>query len=215
MDQSLHRFECLDAAHVLHGLHDDPTDQESPTVPVGGNGATVWDATGRRYLDGFSGPRNALLCHGRKELAEAAADQMRQLAFGCTYSGLAIAPAIQLAARLKGLASEELTATFFITRSGKSCPLGRGGNASPLGDHKGGRSSPLSDLRTRSGHQHRGPRTPIRDLRRTARRDGLDFATSHRGHDKCPLVVKTGGASGKTTEHPWDSAMRDLGLEVI
>jgi adenosylmethionine-8-amino-7-oxononanoate aminotransferase len=78
-----------------------------------------------------------LLCHGRKELAEAAADQMRQLAFGCTYSGLAIAPAIQLAARLKGLASEELTATFFITRSGKSCPLAGGGTHPRWGIIKG------------------------------------------------------------------------------
>jgi hypothetical protein len=138
MGQSLHRFECLDAAHVLHGLYDDdPTDQESPTVLVGGNGAIVRDATGRRYLGGLSSPRNACLCHSRKELAEAAADQMRQQALERTYSGLANAPAIQLAARLKGIASEELTATFFITRSRKPCPLGRGGTHPRWGIKKG------------------------------------------------------------------------------
>jgi hypothetical protein len=39
MDQSFNRFQCLDAAHVLHSLYDsDTSDQERPTVLVGGNG---------------------------------------------------------------------------------------------------------------------------------------------------------------------------------
>jgi len=112
MDQSLSNFQRLDAAHVLHGLYD-PSDRESSTILVGGNGATVWDAAGRRYLDGLSGLWNTTLGHGRQELVEAAAEQMRRLAFCSTYSGFANIPAIQLAARLKTLAYEELTATFF------------------------------------------------------------------------------------------------------
>ena len=37
----------------------------------------------------------------------------------------------------------------------KALPFGQGGIASAPGDHKGGRSSPLSDLWSRSDHQHR------------------------------------------------------------
>jgi len=112
MDQSPNNLQRLDAAHVLHGLYD-PSDRESPTVLVGGNGATIQDATGCHYLDGLSGLWNTILGHGREELVEAAAQQMRQLAFCSTYSGLANVPAIELAARLKTLAYDGLTATFF------------------------------------------------------------------------------------------------------
>ncbi|MBI3455279.1 MAG: aspartate aminotransferase family protein [Candidatus Rokubacteria bacterium] len=107
------RYAELDE-YYLHPLAD-AADRGQLTVLVRGSGALVEDAEGRTYLDGLSGLWNTNLGHGRAELADAAADQMRRLAFGNTYSGFANVPALELAARLEALAYEGLRATFFTT----------------------------------------------------------------------------------------------------
>lgn len=53
---------------------------EVPTI-VRGEGAYVWDARGRRYLDGLAGLFVVNAGHGRAELAEAAAKQAGELAY--------------------------------------------------------------------------------------------------------------------------------------
>jgi putrescine aminotransferase len=103
-------------AHYLHPLSD-PADRGRLTVLVRGDGATVEDAAGRRYIDGLAGLWNVNLGHGRAELAEAAAEQMRRLAFASSYSGFANEPALELAGRLERLAYPGLRASFF-TASG-------------------------------------------------------------------------------------------------
>ena len=47
---------------------------------VSGDGVHVTDEDGRRYLDGTASLWNVNVGHGRKELADAAAAQMRELA---------------------------------------------------------------------------------------------------------------------------------------
>jgi len=98
--------------HYLHPLTD-PGDRERLTVLVKGEGVYVEDETGRRYIDGLAGLWNVSLGHGRTELADAAAQQMRQLAFANTYSGFGNPPALELAARLEELAYSGLKASFF------------------------------------------------------------------------------------------------------
>ncbi len=98
----------------LHPLTD-PADRGRLTVLVRGDGAVVEDAHGRRYIDGLAGLWNVNLGHGRAELAEAAAEQMRRLAFASTYSGFANEPALELARRLQELAYPGLEASFFTT----------------------------------------------------------------------------------------------------
>ena len=100
----------LDASY-LHPLTD-PNDRGRLTVLVRGEGVFVEDAEGRRYIDGLAGLWNVNLGHGRAELAEAAADQMRRLAFASTYSGFANIPALELAERLRQLAYPGLRASF-------------------------------------------------------------------------------------------------------
>ena len=51
-----------------------------PTI-VRGDGAYIWDAHGKRYLDGLAGLFVVQAGHGRTELAEAAAKQAAELAF--------------------------------------------------------------------------------------------------------------------------------------
>ncbi len=88
-------------------------DAEIPII-VRGEGCYVYDEHGRRYLDGLS----ALFCvnsgHGRPELADAAAAQMRELDFFTNWS-YAHPRAIELAERIAGLAPGGLERVFFTS----------------------------------------------------------------------------------------------------
>src|SRR4028118_2338702 len=59
--------------------HSSDPSVEIPTI-VRGDGVHIWDANGRRYLDGLSGLFVVQVGHGRTELAEAAAKQASELA---------------------------------------------------------------------------------------------------------------------------------------
>jgi adenosylmethionine-8-amino-7-oxononanoate aminotransferase len=78
-----------------------------------GEGARVWDAAGREYLDATAGLWFANVGHGRAELADAAAAQMRTLAAHHTFGDLANEPALQLAERVAALAPLDDGAVFF------------------------------------------------------------------------------------------------------
>jgi adenosylmethionine-8-amino-7-oxononanoate aminotransferase len=88
-------------------------DQEIPVL-VRGDGCYVYDNHGNRYLDGLS----ALFCvnigHGRADVAQAGAEQAKQLAFYSTWS-YAHPPAIELAARVASLAPGDLNRVFFTS----------------------------------------------------------------------------------------------------
>jgi adenosylmethionine-8-amino-7-oxononanoate aminotransferase len=86
---------------------------EVPTI-VRGDGAYVWDARGRRYLDGLSGLFVVNAGHGRTELAEAAAKQSAELAFFPLWS-YAHPTAIELAERIAALTPGDLNRVFFTT----------------------------------------------------------------------------------------------------
>jgi putrescine aminotransferase len=76
----------------------------APRVIVRGEGAYVWDAEGNRLLDV---PASLWYCnvgHGRAELAEVAAAQMRELAAYQTFQQFATPPAMKLAERVAALA---------------------------------------------------------------------------------------------------------------
>lgn len=89
---------------------------QSAPVPVitRGDGCYVWDATGRRYLDGLSALFVVQTGHGRHELADAAAKQASELAYFPIWS-YAHPKAIELAGRLAGMAPGDLNRVFFTT----------------------------------------------------------------------------------------------------
>src|SRR6266498_2212371 len=90
-------------------------EHEVPII-VRGEGCYVWDDHGNRYLDGLS----ALFCvnsgHGRTELGDAMAEQVRELDFITVWS-YAPPRAIELATRIASLAPGDLNRVFF-TNSG-------------------------------------------------------------------------------------------------
>jgi adenosylmethionine-8-amino-7-oxononanoate aminotransferase len=89
---------------------------EEHEVPVitRGEGCYVYDEHGKRYLDGLS----ALFCvnagHGRAELGEAAARQVKELGFFTNWS-YAHPVAIELAERIASLAPGDLNRVFFTS----------------------------------------------------------------------------------------------------
>jgi adenosylmethionine-8-amino-7-oxononanoate aminotransferase len=100
------------ARHLMR--HFGPVSAAGAPVFVRGEGCRLYDAEGRAYLDGLS----VLFCvnagHGRAELADAAAAQMRELAFATTWD--AVHPrAVELAARIAALAPGDLERVFFTS----------------------------------------------------------------------------------------------------
>ena len=93
-----------DKAFMLHPVSNLKQMRETgPLVIARGEGPYIWDTDGKKYLDGFAGLWNVNVGHGRRELAEAAATQINQIAFVPTFFGLASPPAIELATKLAGL----------------------------------------------------------------------------------------------------------------
>jgi len=102
-----------DQQHLIHSLHH-PADLTAPSIFVSGHGATVKDIDGREYIDGLAGLWNVNVGHGRIEMAEAAAAQMKKLAYFSGYAGSSTIPAIELAQRLVEIAPA-MQAAFFTS----------------------------------------------------------------------------------------------------
>jgi len=88
-------------------------------IIVRGEGAYVYDAHGRRYLDALAGLFVNQLGHGRTELAEAAAKQASELAFFPLWS-YAHPKAIELSERVASYAPGDLNRVFFTSGGGEA-----------------------------------------------------------------------------------------------
>jgi len=104
---------AADRRRLIHPLHH-PTNGD-PIVWTGGEGCTIVAADGRRYLDGLSGLWNVNVGHGRAELVDAAAAQMRTLAYCSGFAGSSNVPSIRLAERLVDLTGGAMEAVFFTS----------------------------------------------------------------------------------------------------
>jgi adenosylmethionine-8-amino-7-oxononanoate aminotransferase len=93
-------------------------DQDVP-IFVRGEGCELWDEDGNRYLDALSSLFCVNVGHGREELAEAAAQQARELAYATTWD-TAHPRAIELAERIAGLAPGDLNRVFFTSGGSES-----------------------------------------------------------------------------------------------
>src|SRR4051812_9012387 len=105
----------LDRRHVFHpfsvlGAHE----ADGPRrMIVGGEGSTVIDDQGRRYLDAMAGLWCVNVGYGRPELAEAMREQALKLPYYHSFSSMATdAPAV-LAERLVGLAPEGMSKVLY------------------------------------------------------------------------------------------------------
>ena len=110
------RLHQADLEHCIHPWTDFADwPRSGSTTMVRGEGAYVWDAAGRRFLDGIGGLWFANVGFGRRELIDAAAEQLARLPQYSYFTNLANPPATELAVKLAQLAPGDLNRTFFST----------------------------------------------------------------------------------------------------
>ena len=85
-----------------------------------GEGCRIWDIDGAEYLDATAGLWFANVGHGREEIADAVAAQLRTLAAHHIFGDQANEPALDLAAHVAELAPVDDAAVFFGTGGAES-----------------------------------------------------------------------------------------------
>jgi putrescine aminotransferase len=106
----------VDLAHLIHPLTDhSQLPGSGPLVIVRGEGCELIAESGQRLIDGMAGLWAVNLGHGREDLVEAAARQMRELPYAATFGGVSSPPAIELAAKIVELAPPGMTGVFFTS----------------------------------------------------------------------------------------------------
>ena len=106
----------LDRASWLHPFSS-LADQAArdPLVIREGRGTRVRDASGREYLDAMAGLWCVNAGFGRREIADAMAEQAGRLAYYHGFAGAVNEPAVRLAAKLLELAPVPMARVFFAS----------------------------------------------------------------------------------------------------
>nr|WP_264080518.1 aspartate aminotransferase family protein [Nesterenkonia natronophila] len=118
--QQTSRLQAAAKKHLwMHFTQHEAHAEKDVPIMVRGRGVHLWDAQGKRYIDGLAGLFTSQLGHGRHELAETAATQMSQLEFMPLWS-YAHPPAIELAQRLASDAPGDLNRVFFTNSGSES-----------------------------------------------------------------------------------------------
>jgi adenosylmethionine-8-amino-7-oxononanoate aminotransferase len=121
MDPRTRELWEKDRAHFLHPwTHFDLFKSEGSLVLTEAKGARVFDSQGKSYLDGIGGLWCVNIGYGRKEMAEAIAEQALKLPFYNTFVDTTNPPAAELAAKVASLAPGDLDHVFFTTSGSES-----------------------------------------------------------------------------------------------
>jgi len=98
-------IQALDSAHFLHPFTDfKDLNGRGARVMTHADDIYVWDSEGKRILDAMSGLWCVNVGYGRKEIAQAAFDQMMTLPYYNSFFQTTNVPAAKLAAKLASLA---------------------------------------------------------------------------------------------------------------
>lgn len=111
--EQIERLCQWDRQHVWHPFTQHALwNQVDPLIIVGGQDEFVFDAQGRRYIDGHSSLWCNIHGHRRPEIDRAIIEQLGRIAHS-TQLGLASPPAIELARRLCEIAPAGLSKVFY------------------------------------------------------------------------------------------------------
>lgn len=106
----------MDRRHVLHPWTNfGPFERDGSLVIEKGEGVWLWDAQGKRYLDAVGGMWCTNIGLGRKEVAQAMAEQAEKLAYTNTFVDVTNGPSARLAAELAARAPGDLNRVHFTT----------------------------------------------------------------------------------------------------
>ena len=107
-------IQAKDAAHYLHPFTDfKALAAKGSRVIVRGEGIYIWDSEGNKIIDGMSGLWNVNLGYGRKELADAAYQQLNTLPFYNSFFRTTNIPATELATALAEIAPPHMNRVSF------------------------------------------------------------------------------------------------------
>jgi len=116
VSQGTRDLQRRDNAHYLHPFTDyRELHGEGARVQHRAEGVYIWDTDGRRIIDGLAGLGCVTIGYGRRELADAAANQMEKLSFSQSFFKTANEPAIELAEQLVRMTPAGLDHVFYAT----------------------------------------------------------------------------------------------------
>jgi putrescine aminotransferase len=108
------QFAELDALHHLHPFTNHRSLRAGTTrVIVRGDGPYIWDSEDKRVLDGMAGLWTCNVGYGRKELAQAAYEQILELPFYNTFFKTTHPPVALLSRELAAIAPGALNQVFY------------------------------------------------------------------------------------------------------
>jgi putrescine aminotransferase len=115
---ALSNIAAIDAAHHIHPFSDmKKLNEAGSRVIARGEGSTIIDTNGKRYLDAFAGLWCVNIGYGRTEIAEAVRAQMDELPYYNTFFGTTTPPTALLAQKVTAHAGPNINHVFF-TNSG-------------------------------------------------------------------------------------------------
>lgn len=106
----------MDRAHALHPWTNfGPFEEKGSLVIAKGKDCQLWDVDGREYFDAVGGMWCTNIGLGRREMANAIAEQVEKLAFSNSFVDMTNGPSALLAAKLAELAPGDLNRVHFTT----------------------------------------------------------------------------------------------------
>ena len=108
-----------DNEHLFHPLQH-AGGHSIARVWVKGEGSYLFDADGKRFIDGLSCLWNVNLGHGRTEIADAVHKQMTEMAYCSSYTGSSNRPAIELAEKLSEICYPSINNFYFTSGGGEA-----------------------------------------------------------------------------------------------
>ena len=115
------QLQRLDREHHFHPFTDQGALNKRGTRIISkANGVYLWDNEGNKILDGMAGLWCVAVGYGRKELADAAYQQMMELPYYNSFFQCTTPPAIKLAEKLADLAPPHLNNIFFTGSGSES-----------------------------------------------------------------------------------------------
>ncbi|MAJ87625.1 MAG: aspartate aminotransferase family protein [Cellvibrionales bacterium TMED148] len=115
------QLQRLDREHHFHPFTDQgDLNKRGTRIISKADGVYLWDNEGNKILDGMAGLWCVAVGYGRKELADAAHQQMMELPYYNSFFQCTTPPAIKLAEKLADLAPSHLNNVFFTGSGSES-----------------------------------------------------------------------------------------------
>jgi len=116
------KLEKLDKKHFIHPSSSIQQQQKSGPKVIFNEGENIYlkDKDGNKFIEAMSSLWNVNVGYGREELAEAAAKQIKKLAFTSSFSSFSNEPAILLAEKIASISPQTLNAVFFTSGGSES-----------------------------------------------------------------------------------------------